>query len=143
MYIDASAIVAILGEESEAGDLLARIDSSQSQFFVSPPTIFEAVISLARKKADESGLKGKPVPVHFIETSQAAVAKFVEDLGVKEIMISADIGRKAVDAAKRYGRVVGHKADLNFGDCFSYAGAKAYRVPLLYKGNDFAETDLA
>lgn len=143
MYIDASALVAILGEESEAEDLLLRIDNAQSPFCVSPPTVYEAVISLARKKADESGLKGKPVPVHFIETSQAAVAKFLEDFGVKEIMISADIGRKAVDAAKRYGKVVGHKADLNFGDCFAYAGAKAYRVPLLYKGHDFAETDLA
>lgn len=143
MYIDASAIVAIVGEENDASDLLARIDNSQSHFFVSPPTVFEAVISLARKKADESGLKGKSVPVHFIETSQAAVTKFLEDLSVKEIMISADIGRKAVDTAKLYGSVVGHKANLNFGDCFAYAAAKAYRVPLLYKGNDFAETDLA
>jgi ribonuclease VapC len=143
MYIDASAIVAILGEENAAADLLARLDSSSSQFLVSPHTIYEAVISLARKKADESGMKGKPVSVHFIETSQSAVAKFLEDFSIKEITISADIGRKAIDAAKRYGKVVGHKADLNFGDCFAYAGAKAYRVPLLYKGNDFAETDLA
>lgn len=143
MYIDASAIVAILGEENDAGDLLARLDIFSSQLLVSPPTVYEAVISLARKKADENGMKGKPVPVHFIETSQSAVAKFLEDFGIKEIMVSADIGRKAVDAAKRYGKVVGHKADLNFGDCFAYAGAKAYHVPLLYKGNDFAETDLA
>jgi ribonuclease VapC len=143
MYIDASAIVAILGEENDAADLLVRLDSSSSQFLVSPHTIYEAVISLARKKADESGMKGKPVSVHFIETSQSAVAKFLEDFSIKEITISADIGRKAIDAAKRYGKVVGHKADLNFGDCFAYAGAKAYGVPLLYKGNDFAETDLA
>ena len=143
MYIDASAIVAILGEENDAADLLARLDSSSSQFLVSPHTIYEAVISLARKKADESGMKGKPVSVHFIETSQSAVARFLEDFSIKEITISADIGRKAIDAAKRYGKVVGHKADLNFGDCFAYAGAKAYGVPLLYKGNDFAETDLA
>ncbi|MGY3698898.1 ribonuclease VapC [Bradyrhizobium sp. USDA 3240] len=114
MYIDASAIVAILGEENDAGDLLARLDSSSSQLLVSPPTVYEAVISLARKKADENGMKGKPVPVHFIETSQSAVAKFLEDFGIKEIMVSADIGRKAVDAAKCYGKVVGHKADLNF-----------------------------
>lgn len=104
MYIDASAIVAILGEENDAGDLLARLDSSSSQLLVSPPTVYEAVISLARKKADENGMKGKPVPVHFIETSQSAVAKFLEDFGIKEIMVSADIGRKAVDAAKCYGR---------------------------------------
>ncbi len=38
---------------------------------------------------------------------------------------------------------VGHKADLNFGDCFAYACAKAHRLSLLYKGNDFSQTDLA
>ncbi|MBR0924530.1 type II toxin-antitoxin system VapC family toxin, partial [Bradyrhizobium diazoefficiens] len=41
-----------------------------------------------------------------------------------------------------YSRLVDHPAQLNFGDCFAYACAKAYRIPLLYKGNDFAQTDL-
>jgi ribonuclease VapC len=45
--------------------------------------------------------------------------------------------------AGRYGRIVGHKAALNFGDCFAYACARAYRAPLLYKGEDFSHTDLA
>ena len=58
-------------------------------------------------------------------------------------MVSADIGRKAVDAAKRYAKVGGHAADLNFADCFAYACARAYSVPLLYKGNDFTQTGLA
>lgn len=143
MYIDASAIVAILAEESDAPDLFVRIDAATTTLYVSPLTVYEAVISLARKKADSQGLKGKPVPTSMIEAAQAAVAQLLGDFGVKEIMISADIGRKAVEAAKRYGRTVGHAADLNFGDCFAYACAKAYRVPLLYKGNDFAQTDLA
>lgn len=40
------------------------------------------------------------------------------------------------------GKRAGHKAKLNFGDCFAYAAAKAYRLPLVYKGDDFAQTDL-
>lgn len=41
-----------------------------------------------------------------------------------------------------YGKVVGHPAKLNLGDCFAYACAKAIEVPLLYKGDDFVRTDL-
>ena len=52
------------------------------------------------------------------------------------------IGRRALDAAARFGRVVGHPANLNLGDCFVYACAKAYRVPLLFKGEDFSQTDI-
>lgn len=46
-------------------------------------------------------------------------------------------------ASGTYGKLIGHEADLNFGDCFAYACAKALGMPLLYKGNDFARTDLA
>ena len=49
----------------------------------------------------------------------------------------------ALDAYHRYGRGSGHPAKLNFGDCFAYACAKANGARLLYKGEDFAETDLA
>lgn len=68
---------------------------------------------------------------------------FMVDLGSKEIEITSEIGRRAITAAKTYGKAVGHKAALNFGDCFSYAAAKALGVGLLYKGNDFSLTDLA
>lgn len=57
--------------------------------------------------------------------------------------ISPEVGRLAIDASARYGKAVGHVADLDFGDCFAYACAKSLGVPLLYKGNDFANTDLA
>jgi uncharacterized protein with PIN domain len=53
------------------------------------------------------------------------------------------IGDKALDAAMTHGNAVGHQADLNLGDCFAYACAKAYRMRLIYKGDDFARTDLA
>jgi ribonuclease VapC len=71
------------------------------------------------------------------------VEAFVEDLGADEVAISAQIGRSAIEASAAYGRFVGHVADLNFGDCFAYACAKVLKAPLLYKGNDFAQTDLA
>jgi len=57
-------------------------------------------------------------------------------------MITAEIGRKAIEAAKRYSKAVGHPAALNFGDCFAYACARAYRVPLFFKGQDFSRTDI-
>ncbi|CAN5442647.1 type II toxin-antitoxin system VapC family toxin [soil metagenome] len=51
----------------------------------------------------------------------------------------ADIGRLAYQL---YGRGTGHSAGLNFGDCFSYALAKTFNEPLLFKGDDFIKTDL-
>ena len=51
--------------------------------------------------------------------------------------------RAAIEAAKRYGRAVGSPSDLNFGDCLAYACAEEHGAALLYKGNDFAQTDLA
>jgi len=57
--------------------------------------------------------------------------------------ISFKLGRRALDASAVYGKVVGHRADLNFGDCFAYACAKHLGVPVIYKGKDFAHTDIA
>jgi len=50
--------------------------------------------------------------------------------------------RDAIDAYGRFGKCTRHPAQLNFGDCFSYALAKALDQPLLYKGDDFARTDV-
>lgn len=62
---------------------------------------------------------------------------------MQDIHFTGDIGDAAVRAAGEYGRATGHPANLNFGDCFAYACAKAYRLGLIYKGDDFAKTDLA
>ena len=50
--------------------------------------------------------------------------------------------RLAADAFERYGRGSGHPAKLNFGDCLSYAAAASHGAPLLFKGGDFALTDV-
>jgi ribonuclease VapC len=51
--------------------------------------------------------------------------------------------RIAREAYRDFGKGSGHAAQLNFGDCFAYALAKATGEPLLFKGNDFSQTDIA
>jgi ribonuclease VapC len=140
MYLDASAIVAILASEVDGPELSGRINAAGTALYVSPLTLYEATVSLAAKLARETGLKNDAA---LIGRAQAAVSELIASIGAEEIAISPDIGRAALDAAKLYSKAVGHPAQLNFGDCFAYACAKAQRVPLLYKGKDFSKTDLA
>jgi ribonuclease VapC len=72
----------------------------------------------------------------------AIIKELLAILAIKVMHITESIGFDATLAFERYGKGR-HPAALNMGDCFSYACAKAYRVPLLYKGNDFPQTDLA
>ncbi len=140
MFIDASAIVSILTFEDDHAVLLRRLDAAKTQRYVSPLAIFEAVSAIARKS---SIIAGTSVTPQIIEATQEMVAEFINQIDAKEVMVSADIGRKAIAAMQEHGKLIGAPAQLNFGDCFAYACAKAYRVPLLYKGNDFTHTDLA
>lgn len=66
----------------------------------------------------------------------------LEQLGVEIVPFTADQARIARDAFRRYGRGSGHPARLNFGDCIAYALAIERGEPLLFKGNDFAQTDV-
>ncbi len=138
MYLDASAIVAILNDEPEAERLKAQIMSSVTPLHCSALTVFEAVVSLARTKTP----KEQPVQPAMLAKIRKIIAVFLSELGVKDVLISQSIGLDALDAASIYGKMVAHPAQLNFGDCFAYACAKAYRLPLLYIGNDFSKTDL-
>jgi ribonuclease VapC len=79
----------------------------------------------------------------LLRQAQQAVDAFVDDLDAEEVAITPEVGRLALDAGVIYGKVVGHRADLNFGDCLTYACAKQLGVSLIYKGKDFAHTDLA
>jgi ribonuclease VapC len=144
MFLDASAIVAILGREPGHEEIEKRLpqDADDATLYISPLVRFEAAVALARLKSEQAERNTKPTP-SLLRQAAEAVSIFVEDLGIKEISISAEIGRKALEASASYGKAVGHPADLNFGDCFVYACAKALDTVLLYKGNDFAKTDLA
>ncbi len=140
MFVDASVIVAILGREPGYEELEKRMAAAQGPFFVSPLVKFEAAVALARQKTKAANTKPSP---GLLRQAQGAVDAFVEDLDAEEVAISPEVGRRALDAGAAYGKAVGHAADLNFGDCFAYACARVLDVPLLYKGNDFAHTDLA
>ena len=138
MFLDASVIIAILIKEPGWEEIVKRIEDRQGAFLVSPLVRFEAVLGLARALNRDPDRR-----TAAIAAATEAVDRFLADLDCREIAITPDIGTRALGAAATYGKAVGHAADLNFGDCFSYACAKVEAVPLIYKGNDFAETDLA
>jgi ribonuclease VapC len=130
MFVDASVIVAVLTLESDAQALTRRIENA-SALFTSPVAVFETVVSVTRKsRLDPQRVRDR-------------VKAWLESARIETRTIDREIGRAALDAYARYGKGQGHPARLNMGDCFAYALAKQHRVPLLYKGDDFAQTDLA
>ena len=141
MFVDASAIVAIIKGEPEAAAFLAALQAAEGKVFCSPIARYEAVISLAASIVRETP-DGRITP-ELKDEVEGLVDDLLQQAGARDIHISESIGKAARDASATYGKLTGHPAKLNMGDCFAYACAKAYRVPLLYKGDDFAQTDLA
>lgn len=128
MFVDASALVAIVGREDGWEDLAIRMNRAKVKF-VSPLSIWEATRGLHR-----SG----DLP---LEQAESLVRNVIQVSDASIIAIDDEIGREALLASRLYGRGR-HKAALNFGDCFAYACAKVLSVPLLAKGNDFPRTDI-
>jgi ribonuclease VapC len=129
MFIDASAIIAIMADEADRLLLSKRL-AQASETFVSPIVVYEATTGLARRRACS------------IAEAESLVDAFVDEVRATMVDISVDIAREACRAFGRFGRGK-HKAELNMGDCFSYACARACDSPLLFKGNDFIHTDIA
>ncbi len=77
------------------------------------------------------------------ENAEREVRHFLDQTGVAMLVIDDTTASLAVQAFQTYGKGRGHPAQLNMGDCFSHACARQHRVPLLYVGDDFAQTDLA
>lgn len=142
LFVDASVVVAILAQEPDSAEQMDRLEQDGGPFFVSAIVRMEATLSLTRRLAEAMG-KDTPATPEMFEKARRLVDQFAVDLAARETMISGDVGNKALDAAQRYGKIVNHPAKLNMGDCFAYACAKAYRLRLAYKGDDFTETDLA
>jgi ribonuclease VapC len=69
--------------------------------------------------------------------------QFIAEAGIEVDPVTFSQARIARDAYRDYGKGSGHKASLNFGDCFAYALAKETNEPLLFKGDDFGNTDIA
>ena len=142
MFVDASVLVAVINREPGWEELAKRLSDIQDECFVSPLVRFEATLAVARAAATAGGATGRPTP-ETLAAAREIVDGLVTEIGARDIVISGAIGDAALDAAMAYGKAVGHPADLNFGDCFAYACAKTHRIGLVYKGDDFAKTDLA
>lgn len=130
MFVDASALTAILAPESDGEELEERLVAARNAR-TSPIAVFETAMALCRKRRMSLG------------SAETAILDYLDAQGVEIVSITSEIGRFALDARARYGKGSGHPAQLNLGDCFAYACAKAQAVPLLYKGDDFIHTDLA
>jgi ribonuclease VapC len=140
MFVDASVIVAILNEESGFEELEKQLEAS-GKFHVSPLVRFEAVAALVRIRLEATNWKTDRAEI--VAEARGLVDGFIQALDAKDIAIDTRIGLRALDAMASYVKLAGHPAALNFGDCFAYAAAQTYRLKLAYKGNDFAQTDLA
>jgi ribonuclease VapC len=130
MFVDASAIVAIIKPEPEGPRLSAALETVRAAI-TSPLALVESVMSLSQQK------KLSP------QVAQAEVMNLLTRAHVVVEAIDARTAELAIEAHSLFGKGSRHPARLNLGDCFAYAMAKQHGVPLLYKGNDFAQTDLA
>jgi len=123
IVVDTSAIIAIANFEAEASAIHAALTRS-SKILMSTGNLLEVhlVTTATRDRYDIPGL----LALLRVQAEAVTVAQL-------------DFARVAHD---RYGRGSGHRAKLNYGDCFAYALAKSLDAPLLFKGNDFAHTDI-
>ncbi len=131
MFLDASAVVAIIANEPQSAELRTKIELASSLFYTSPLAVWESIAALARIMRVDSKLV------------QPIVNAFHRELGATSVNINHDMALVALEVFSRYGKGSGHAAGLNMGDCFSYAAAKDSKVPMLYIGNDFIHTDMA
>ena len=141
IFADASALVAILKGEPEAAELAARLAPHAGEVWVSAVVRFEAEASLAASRARTAG-RGVAGPDDFA-VAAGLVGDLLQEMGAQDLPISTAVAQGALEAAATYGKLVGHPARLNMGDCFAYACAKDLGAALLYKGCDFTQTDLA
>lgn len=126
IVIDSSAIVAVLNDEPEKNSFVEIIAASDENL-VSSVTLYETS-AVVYSRRHEKGLAEFNA---FIHANDIQIADFTK----------AD-AELALMAFKRYGKGHNSKSRLNFGDCASYALAKKLDAPLLFKGDDFAATDL-
>lgn len=128
MFIDASALTAMLTDEGEARELLARLAQTRTRR-TSPLAVWETAIAVARVL---------DLP---IGEAADAVESYLKLMEIEMVAVAPGTARIALDAFDRYGKGR-HPARLNFGDCFVYACARHLGLPLMFKGGDFPQTDI-
>lgn len=126
MVIDSSALVALLLGEPETGVFVQSIAAASIRLISLASRLETMIVMLTRSGPD----------------ARAKVDQLIEQLGISIVPFTRAEADLTIDAYERYGKGRGHPASLNFGDCFSYALAKSTGEPLLFKGNDFSQTDI-
>ena len=124
--VDTSAIVAILMGEADREAIVTALNDSD-RTCISAGTLIELRVVCHRKQA--AGLA---------KETDALLRTF----DVETISVSEEQAQIAFAAYARFGKGAGHPAQLNFGDLFAYALAKSRDLKLLFKGDDFAHTDI-
>ena len=122
IVVDTSALMAILLDEPEAERCIASLEA-QADVLISAGTLAEALVVAGRRNLGRE------------------MTSLVEDLGFEIAAVTASGAAKVAEADARWGKGV-HAASLNFGDCFAYALARETGRPLLFVGDDFAQTDV-
>ena len=126
MVIDTSAVIAILFGEEEAERFGTAIDNDPSRL-MSATSVLEASL-VVESELGEQGAR----ELDFL----------LLKAGVQTIPFNEEQLQVARYAFREYGKDR-HPAGLNFGDCFSYALSRTTGEPLLFKGDDFSQTDVA
>lgn len=126
MVVDSSALVAVLLREPEAEAFTAALSDAPRRLIGAPSYPETVMVPVGRH--------GPP--------ARGAVDRPVIGIGAEAVPFTPDQARRAAEAFMRYGKGRGHPANLDFGDCCSYALAAEAGLPLLFKGDDFSRTDI-
>jgi ribonuclease VapC len=128
IFVDASAMVAVIAGEPDARLLGAKMQSGEP-LLCSAISVWETAAALCKSYR------------HSPATARKMVAEFIMLVDIEFVSVGEQEAGLAQAAYEKYGKGR-HKAALNMGDCFAYACAKANGAKLLFKGGDFALTDV-
>ena len=125
MIVDSSALIAVVFREPGFEAIVDKLERSPSSGVGTPTLVETCIVLTARMRRD----------------ARAIVDGLVRELGLLEVPVGDAHAREAMRAYLRFGRGR-HAANLNYGDCLTYAVASLAGEPLLFTGTDFSATDL-
>lgn len=126
MIVDTSAIVAVIKSEPGSRELWDILDAAGPARMSAASYLETAIVFDSHRSPGLS----------------AQLDDLILDSNIVIEPVTVEQAKIARQAYRDYGRGSGHPANLNFGDCFSYALAREKREPMLYKGDDFIHTDI-
>jgi len=130
IFVETSAIVAMLAAEPDAPALTAKLEADRERISAG-----HVILEASMRLATLLGL----TPT----AADGLVTRLLREADISIVPITEEIAHVSVGAFERYGKGRRNRASLNFGDCLSYACAKTHRARLLFKGADFAHTNIA